>query len=206
MDVQKLHRHYGDVVRTAPDEVSFACEDAWHDIYQARTGRKQFPKDPVFFQSPPGQPPNLITVIDMNESARMRQLIMPAFTDRALMKQEPTIQSYASLMMSRLRELVASPEDEREGAIINVVDWYNWFTFDVAGDLSLGEAFGCLRDTKNHPWVSLIFNALKGMNSSLYTKHKDHRGSSFDDGRSSQSWYLQPQLDITLAWSMYSSN
>ena len=102
-------------------------------------------------------------MIDGNESARMRHQIMPAFTDRALMKQEPTIQSYASLMTERLIELVGKSENEKDGVIVNVVDWYNWFTFDVTGDLSLGEAFGCLRDTKNHPWVSMIFNALKGM-------------------------------------------
>lgn len=179
-DVKKLHEQYGDVVRTAPDEVSFAREDAWYDIFSARSGHKPFLKDPVFFKSPPGQPANLITTIDMNENARMRQVIMPAFTDRALMKQEPTIQSYATLMMDRLTDLATTPENAKEGTIINVVEWFNWYAFDVIGDLTLGESFGCLRNTTNHPWVSTIFNALKSKNSFrfLYNSYPCPKGLS----------------------------
>ena len=33
IDVQRLHQQYGDMVRTAPDEVSFAREDAWYNIF-----------------------------------------------------------------------------------------------------------------------------------------------------------------------------
>ena len=159
--MQKLHEQYGDVIRIAPDEVSFAREDAWSDVLLSRPGRKPFLKNPFFFRSPPGQPPNLVTTIDVNESARMRQLVMPAFTERSLSKQEPVIQQYASLFMDRLRELVASPESAKEGVIINFVDWYNWYTFDVIGDLLLGESFGCLQDAQNHPWVSIVFGAFK---------------------------------------------
>lgn len=163
VDVKKLHEHYGDVVRTAPDEVSFAREDAWYDIFSSRAGHKPFPRDPTFFKSPPGQPDNLITTIDANENARMRQLVMPAFTERALMKQEPTIQSYTTLMVDRLMEQATAPENAKVGATINIVEWFNWYTFDVIGELTLGESFGCLSNTKNHPWVSTIFNALKGI-------------------------------------------
>ena len=163
VDVKKLHEHYGDVVRTAPDEVSFAREDAWHDIFSGRAGRKPFPRDPTFFKSPPGQPDNLITTIDANENARMRQLVMPAFTENALLKQEPTIQSYTTLMVDRLMKQATAAKDAEAGAIIDIVEWFNWYTFDVIGELTLGEPFGCLISTKNHPWVSTIFNALKGI-------------------------------------------
>ena len=151
-------------MRTAPDEVSFAREDAWSDIFLSRPGHKPFLKDPVLFKSPPGQVPNLFTVIDVHENARMRQLLMPAFTDRALLKQESTIQFYVAILISRLKELVDTPENASEGPVINIVDWMNWMAFDIIGDLSFGESFGCLRDTKSHPWVSLLFGAFKSKN------------------------------------------
>ena len=162
VDVWRLHEKYGDVVRTAPDEVSFAREDALSDVFLSRPGRKTFLKDPIYFQSPPGEPPNMITAIDVNESARMRQVMLPAFTERALTKQEPTIQYYVSLFMDRLRDILVSPENAKEGTIINVLDWYNWYAFDVIGDLLLGESFDCLRDTRNHAWVQWIFRTFKG--------------------------------------------
>ncbi|KAK3067814.1 hypothetical protein LTS18_000929, partial [Coniosporium uncinatum] len=48
------------------------------------------------------------------------------------------------------------------GEEFNLVDWLNFTTFDIIGDLAFGEPFGCLRDGKFHDWVSLIFNSVKG--------------------------------------------
>ena len=45
-DQQRIHEQYGDVVRIAPDEVSFAKEEAWDDIYSFRRGHKRALRDP----------------------------------------------------------------------------------------------------------------------------------------------------------------
>ncbi|KAF5873019.1 putative cytochrome p450 protein [Botrytis fragariae] len=163
IDIRKLHSHYGDIVRTASDEVSFAHEDVWHDVFTSVGGHKPFPRDPVFFKSPPGQAENLITTVDADTSMCMRQVIGPAFTDRAVAKQEPVLQTYVSLMMDKMREEIQKPENAHVGARMNVVDWMNWWTFDVIGMLALGESFDCLKETANHPWAVLIFNAIKVM-------------------------------------------
>ena len=42
-----------------------------------------------------------------------------------------------------------------------MVQWYNFITFDIVGDLGLGESFNCLQDTNLHPWVALIFSHFK---------------------------------------------
>jgi len=42
-----------------------------------------------------------------------------------------------------------------------MVLWYNYFTFDVIGDLSLGDSFGCLDKSDYHPWVAAVYNAFK---------------------------------------------
>ena len=161
VEVKKMHKVYGDVVRTAPDEVSFAWEDAWHDVFSAWDGHKEFPRNGTFFKAPPGQPDNLITTIDMKASSRMHGVVMTAFTERVLAKQEPTIQMYADLVMNKLMKQAVTPGNVETGATMDLVEWFNWFTFDVAGELTFGEFFGCLSNMKNHLWVSTIFNALK---------------------------------------------
>ncbi len=83
-DVRKLHGHYGNVVRIAPDEVSFAHEDVWQAAFSSRN---PLPRNPTFFKAPPGQADNIVMTADPVASARMRQVAMPAFTKRALAKQ-----------------------------------------------------------------------------------------------------------------------
>lgn len=39
--------------------------------------------------------------------------------------------------------------------------WYNYATFDIIGDLAFGSDFGCLASSNYHPWVSIIFGAIK---------------------------------------------
>jgi hypothetical protein len=44
-----MHEKYGDVVRVAPNELSFAGEEAWRDIYTHRPGHKEARKDPIWY-------------------------------------------------------------------------------------------------------------------------------------------------------------
>src|SRR5687767_10382339 len=48
----QLHTTYGDVVRIAPDELSFNNSNAWKDIYGHRQGHAPMPKDPAFYTRP----------------------------------------------------------------------------------------------------------------------------------------------------------
>lgn len=48
-----FHAKYGPVVRTAPDELSFATTQAWQDIYGfRRVGQPKNNKDPKFYMAP----------------------------------------------------------------------------------------------------------------------------------------------------------
>lgn len=69
-------------------------------------------------------------------------------------QQQPLIQGYVDLLISRLRERC------KEGAQ-NMVTWYNWTTFDLIGHLAFGEPFGCLEDQKTHPWILAVFGNIK---------------------------------------------
>ncbi|KAI1387309.1 cytochrome P450 [Hypoxylon trugodes] len=135
-----FHRRYGVVVRTAPDEVSIAHEDAWQTIVG---GQNPFPRNATFFKTPPGQPDNLVMTADPVANARMRQVVMPAFTERAVMKQEPVLKSYVDLLIEKL------------------IDWFHWFAFDLSGQLCFGESFECLENARSHPWIRMIFSFIK---------------------------------------------
>ena len=168
-DVRDIHEKYGDVVRLAPDELSFAKEEAWYDMFTVRPGRQLFVKNPQFYKSPLGQPENMITIQDNAENARMRKLLAGGFSRKALRAQESIIQSYANLLISRLND-IAAPSDG-DNCIIDAGSWYGFFAFDVIGDLAFGESFDCLKDSRYHPWVSMIYNFLKGMTLAAATRY-----------------------------------
>jgi hypothetical protein len=44
-----MHEKYGDVVRLAPDDLSFATKQAWKDIYMHRPGHKESKKHPIWY-------------------------------------------------------------------------------------------------------------------------------------------------------------
>ena len=87
----------------------------------------------------------------------MRRLLAHAFSDKALREQEPLIQSYVDTLLTQLDEQIKGPA----GGKVNLADWYNWTTFDLTGDLSFGESFGCLKEELYHPWVAMMISGLK---------------------------------------------
>ena len=108
-------------------------------------------------------PQNIVTTNDFAAHARMRKLLAPSFSEKSLQNQAPIIQSYADMLIKRLRDLAESADDKQVGTVVDMVDWINFFTFDIIGDLSMGESFGCLQNSEYHPWVKTLFNFLQGM-------------------------------------------
>ncbi|KAG8156905.1 hypothetical protein KVR01_013318 [Diaporthe batatas] len=161
-DFQRLHSIYGPVLRVAPNEVTFADEAAWADIFQTHTDNGQFLKDPLWWGGQTGLPNSLLSAIDPEEHATMRKVFVPAFTPRALRAQEPIIHQYVNLLVERLQELVAAAEEDGEKAAdIDMVPWFHFTAFDIFGDLGFGESFNCLQSSKYHPWIALLFNSVK---------------------------------------------
>lgn len=159
-DFESLHRKYGPVVRVAPDEVSFAKAEAYNDILQVRQDRQQFLKDPVWWKAQPGQDENLMSAINLEMHAHIRNSLVPGFTTRALKAQEPIIQKYVNLLVERLKERV-SGEQYDQGGIIDIAPWFQFIAFDIFGDLGFGESFNCLEHARYHPWIKLLFNSVK---------------------------------------------
>ncbi len=166
-DVERLHAKYGDIVRIAPNELSFAKTEAWNDIYAHRPGHKEFPRNPVWWSRPPGQPSSFISA-DSTDHARMRRVLGNAFSEKALREQEFIVQKYVRLLIQKLRE---KAQAEPDGAVVNIVDWYRYCTvlnysitlsqFDIIGDLNFDESFDCLSNGRYHWWIAGIINVFK---------------------------------------------
>lgn len=166
-DIRRIHEKYGGAVRLAPNEVSYAVPEAWHDVYDQRPDHPLFLKNPMWQKLPDGtQDPGIGGTTIVANHARMRKLMDTAFTYKAVKAQESIIQSYVSLLMIRLRER-AGPN----GGVINAVDWFNFITFDIVGDLGFGESFGCLQNSHYHWWVNLVTKYFKAAHFAVMTRY-----------------------------------
>jgi cytochrome P450 len=157
--VKKLHDKYGDAVRLAPDEVSFISgETAWPEIYGFRSGKYKstgsYLKDRTWFPYPANGVYSLIASNEADHS-RVRRNVSHAFSDKALRGQEKLVQQYVDLLVHRLGEHAA------EDKSVNIMNWYNYTTFDVICDLTFGEPLYCLRDSVEHKWIQLVINNTK---------------------------------------------
>lgn len=59
--------------------------------------------------------------------------------------------------------MATTSDAEESGVVVNMLDWLNFFTTDMIGDLGSGESFNCLRDSQYHDWVKTLHNFLKAM-------------------------------------------
>lgn len=150
---------YGDVVRIAPDEVSFSNGEAWNDIHCYRQGHQPFSKDPVWWGEVPGREQSIVSASSNEKHERLRKIMGHCFTDAALREEEPAIQRHVSKLIQKLIEQTET--SVAKSAQVNIVDWYMFTTFDIIGELSLGISFECLEKSKYHPWVLEIFSYFK---------------------------------------------
>jgi cytochrome P450 len=157
LKVNELHDRYGDVVRTGRDELSFTSAAAFRDIH-TRHGpwRTAFPKDPATYSVPANGVHSIITVKNDADHSRYRRLLSHAFSEKSLQDQAPLIKKYIDLFINRLRENAGKGSQD-------MVAWFNFTTFDIIGDLSLGESFDCLEKQEYHPWITFLFAAFKAL-------------------------------------------
>lgn len=154
---QKLHAKYGDVVRVAPDELSYASAQAWKDIYGHRIGGKEsFIKDSRFYADAEGKVHSIINSDDANHG-RMRRIFSHAFSDKALKAQEPMFKTYVDMLIDRLHRDTKQDPDFK----FDIVKMYNFTTFDIMGELTFGEPLHLLEGSDYIPWISAIFGGVR---------------------------------------------
>lgn len=153
--LKELHDQYGSAVRFSPDNVSFTTPGAWKTIYGHRAaGQETFPKDRLAYRPSKSGHPHIVNSND-DDHRRQRRLLAHAFSEKALRGQEDIMRHYVDLLIRKLTERA------HEGKVVDIVQWYNFTTFDLIGDLAFGEPFGCLERGVYHPWVAAIFQNVK---------------------------------------------
>ena len=101
------------------------------------------------------------SILSANDTdhTRYRRLLAHAFSESALREQEYLPLAYIDLLTRRLRGIVTSSGNS--GAVVDIVKWLNFTTFDIVGDLALGESFHCLEESEYHGWVAILFSQFK---------------------------------------------
>ncbi|MCJ1282685.1 hypothetical protein MMC26_002010 [Xylographa opegraphella] len=154
--MKKLHDQYGPSVRIRPNALSYNSAQAWKDIYGARPGKKQIPRDKEYYFGDGDGVPDIIVSNDTDHN-RIRKLLSYAFSEQAMREQEPLITQYMTMLISKLHNEIRGPTHGR----VDIAKWYNLTTFDVVADLCFGESFHALESGVQHPWVSNIFKGVK---------------------------------------------
>ena len=153
----QLHRKYGPIVRTAPNELSFIEASAWKTIHAQHAGRHTaFRKNYDSFNETRNQIGHSIFIADDDNHTRMRKVLDYAFSPRALREQEPLIQRH-------VQELINGLEDERLSThgMVDLMEWYSWTAFDIVADAAFGEPFKCLLEPMYRHWPILLSKSWK---------------------------------------------
>lgn len=140
--IKELHEQYGDIVRVAPDELSFIDPTAWRDIYP-----KNFIRPKEYKDQPPGKKAANLIACTESENARFRKILAPGFSEKYAMQQEPIVQMYIDKLIEKLLVQIQA----EKSATVDVVEWINYIAFDIVGDLTWGSSFGCLDVLVYHP-------------------------------------------------------
>ncbi|EGU72734.1 hypothetical protein FOXB_16756 [Fusarium oxysporum f. sp. conglutinans Fo5176] len=152
--MKQVHDKYGDVVRIAPNELSFQSPVAYKDIYARASKEAQFLKSEVLYSTHPSAArPNIVFSRDPQDHRQQRNEISHAFSGKSLSEAQVVIEDYTELFVT---QLVEKGGPKTEGVDVSVV--YNWLTFDIIGHLTFGESFDCVKQWKGSEWVTLILD------------------------------------------------
>ncbi len=116
----------GDVIRIAPNELSFATAQSFKDIYGPPSkSRKLFPKSDRFYDIGIS---NIAFEMDPEEHAKQYKIFAPAFRASALRSQEHIIHKHVDLFVVQLCRLGVSTDKS-----VDMSQWFEWLTFDIIG-------------------------------------------------------------------------
>ncbi|KAL2794783.1 cytochrome P450 [Aspergillus keveii] len=146
--ILEWHEEYGDMVRTGPNELSTVNPQAWKDVYGIKQARI-FKKDRFAVATPIAGSRGVVAA-DGEDHSRQRRLMSHAFSERAMREQEALVSVHARNARERLLALTAG-----RAGVLNIVELFLHYTFDVLTDLAFGESSNCLVDPAQHHFVTL---------------------------------------------------
>ncbi|KAF4454251.1 hypothetical protein F53441_3251 [Fusarium austroafricanum] len=160
LQMDEVHRKYGDVVRIATNELSFRSPVALRDIYNHTSkDREVFLKSDTFYTAHPSVTrPDIVTTKDPLDHSLQRRSLSHAFSTKALRESEEVVQSHVSLLIERLGQNGGPGTGG-----VNMSNVFNWLTFDIIGELTFGESFESISNWKASEWVTSILDFMSAL-------------------------------------------
>ncbi|KAJ5166267.1 uncharacterized protein N7482_005048, partial [Penicillium canariense] len=155
-EAEKLHRQYGDYVRIGPTELSITDPAAvkWIHSSQAKVSKSPWYTVPELRCS-------LHTIRDKPEPARRRKVWDQGFTTQA----QPRISRYTEQLLQVIEDNVSHAMD--------MTKWFNYYAFDVMGDLSFGRSFDMLIDREDAPTSFMTQLAHRGLDERIFERPEE---------------------------------
>jgi cytochrome P450 len=147
-EIKRLHDHYGPIVRVGVDEVSVNDAKAWKDIYN----RKDMPRPPEYRALPPGVKAHSLISAPSEDHTRFRRALNPAFTEKATREYEPVVRQYCNKLASRIEEA------GRKSGTIDLMEWINFTTFDLIGEIIWSRSYDCLETGTGHGFMGALLH------------------------------------------------
>jgi cytochrome P450 family 628 len=149
-ETERLHKKYGDYVRLGPRELSITDPKASAIIHAPASPCTKGPWYDV-----------LLPLVSLHmcrsrpEHARRRKAWDRGFTSKALKGYEPRVANYTDQLVQKI--------EEREGQPMDMAQWFNFYSFDVMGDLAFGKSFGMLQRGTTHYFMSSLHGFMKNV-------------------------------------------
>ncbi|KAL3474375.1 cytochrome P450 monooxygenase [Aspergillus californicus] len=130
-ETDRLHGLYGDYVRLGPTELSITDPDAVVALYGPQA---QLSKGPWYHVLHPRV--SLQTERDKKEHARRRRVWDQGFSSKALKTYEARVSKYTTQLLTAVEGTLDTE--------IEMSRWFNYYSFDVMGDMAFGKSFDML--------------------------------------------------------------
>ncbi|KAG4220578.1 hypothetical protein PC116_g30943 [Phytophthora cactorum] len=126
--LEEAHKKWGDIVRIAPNELSFATIQAHRDIYSTPSkSKKPFLKCDIFYNN--GDVPSIFFERDPVKHTEQRKLLAPGFSGAAMKAHENIFHRNIDVFVDKIGEMCA----KRRGKGVDVNEVIPWLTFDIMG-------------------------------------------------------------------------
>ncbi|OAG39457.1 hypothetical protein AYO21_06285 [Fonsecaea monophora] len=141
----RMHEKYGTFVRTGPNEISTIHPDAVEVLYGASSKCTKT----AWYEGN-----SELTSMHSTRSRQYHDLRRKAwargFTQNSLREYEPRVERYTQSLVEQIRAFSGQP--------VNAAQWFNYYSFDVMGDLAYAKDFDMLKSGQKH-WAIEILNA-----------------------------------------------
>ncbi|PVH97408.1 cytochrome P450 ClCP1 [Periconia macrospinosa] len=149
--VKELHDEYGPVVRVSVNELSINDTRAWKDIFN----RRDMLRPPQWGARPPGVEAHSVISAPAETHARFRRALTPAYSEKSVKEYEPVIRSYFDKLLSKINKRI---EINGTSTIVDIVEWVNFATFDIIGELSWSRSYECLDKGAGHSFMGVLLH------------------------------------------------